>query len=154
MIPSPPLAGHLSHRERQAFMRASLVNILPGTLTSRSRRCRVFCVEASLPLARKQQSAKRRYALPAVKQPVSKTSCAFFNIFLKKLLTKPLFSVIMVGHDCYGHLLCVAAALWLSSISYFIYRRCIQYEAYLPAQPSSSFQGSRFPPENGNFQRP
>ena len=22
----------------------------------------------------------------------------------------------MVGHDCYGHLLCVAAATWLSSI--------------------------------------
>ena len=40
----------------------------------------------------------------------------------------------------------------LSSI--LILRRCIQYEAYLPAQPSSPLQGSRFPSENGYFQRP
>ena len=34
----------------------------------------------------------------------------------KEGMTKPQFSVIIVEHDCYGHLLCVAAALWLSSI--------------------------------------
>ena len=33
-------------------------------------------------------------------------------------------------------------------------RRCNPNEAYLPAQPSSSFQGSWFPSENGYFQRP
>ena len=34
------------------------------------------------------------------------------------MLTLLPFSVIMVEHDCYGLQLCVAAALWLSSIDY------------------------------------
>jgi len=53
----------------------------------------------------------------------------------------------------YGQLLCVAAAVYRLLSIIEIDRRCT-HEAYLSAQPSPQIQGSRFPEENGYFQRP